>query len=109
MTGHKTVTRRRWKPRQFKAWCWAWDHGRLRHDAWDHVPRVKGARRFGSIELTCRPYLEPLRDMPQEDLSAEGFGGGWALPGGIIGFWEMFGGDLDEPIAVIRFRFVPDP
>ena len=100
LAGRKTVTRRAdWKPATFKRWRNAWDAGKHVHDAYDRLPRV-GGRKVGTLRLTCRPYLEPMRDMPESELEAEG------------GLWETlaeFIGDTDpdQPVPVIRFEFRP--
>ena len=65
LAGEKTVTRR----------AWAASHAAKFHagqlvDAWDHVPRVKGARKVGAIRLTADPVLS--RDYPEDDFAAEG-------------------------------------
>ncbi len=99
LAGVKTVTRRRWKPAQLLRWQRAWDEGRRVHDAWSQLPFVEGARRIGCFRLTCRPYLERLGDMPQSDLAAEG--GLWESKAEFI---ELFGGDLDLEVAVVRFE-----
>ena len=77
-------------------WQKAWDQERRRHKAYDRNPRV-GGRRVGYIELVARPYWEPLGDMPESDLAAEG--GQWST-------LAEFCGDtpLDTPMAVVRFR-----
>ena len=101
LQGRKTVTRRyHWTPGYFAKWQEAWDRGQRRHDAYDKLPR-NGGKRVGYIDLTCRPYLEPLCDMPESDLDAEG--GLWTDKADFIG-----DSDPRRPIPVIRFRFVPE-
>ena len=99
LEGIKTVTRRQWADRTLASWQKAWDEDRLEHKAYDKDPRAKG-RHIGTITLTKRPYLEPLKDMPFSDLEAEG------------GYWDTLeefcdGTDLDTEFAVIRFTFEP--
>lgn len=100
LAGRKTVTRRAgWKPATFKRWQDAWDRQDRLHDAYDRLPRV-GGRKVGTIRLTCRPYLEPMRNMPESDLAAEG--GLWDTLAEFIG-----DSDPDQPVPVIRFAFRP--
>jgi hypothetical protein len=100
MAGRKTCTRRHWSQRTMAAWQKAWDEGRRRHQAWDKLA-YRGGHRRGFIDLTCRPYWEPLRDMPEEDLEAEG-----GLWDSLDEFIDLQGGDPDEVVAVVRFEFV---
>lgn len=99
LSGRKTCTRRRWKPTQMERWQRMWDTGRLVHDAWDKVP-FAGGERIGQIRLTCRPYWEALRDMPESDVEAEG--GLWADKAEFVALF----GDPDEKVAVVRFELV---
>jgi hypothetical protein len=67
VAGHKTVTRRDWKPghaAKFKA-------GQV-VDAYDRNPR-NGGTLVARIELTGDPYLADTWLMPQSDYEAEGF------------------------------------
>jgi len=100
LAGRKTCTRRQWGDRYFGQWVRAWREGRLIHDAWDKLPRA-GGRKIARMELTCEPYRQALRDMPVEDLEAEG--GYWDT---VEEFAELFGGDLDRVVTVVRFRLV---
>ncbi len=66
--GRKTVTRRQWKEhyaQSFKAG--------EKLQAWDKSPRVKGAKRIGTIILTAEPVFERRCDTPDFDFEAEGF------------------------------------
>lgn len=92
----KTVTRRKWKD----STAAKFHEGDL-VDAWDHVPRVKGAQKVGVIRLTADPYKERLGDMPEADLEAEG--GLWASKKEFI---DQFGGDPDLEVWVVRFRLL---
>jgi hypothetical protein len=98
LAGRKTCTRRDWSRIQFERLVRAWDEGRLIHQAWSHLPFVEGAAKGPDIRLTCRPYLEPLCDMPESDLEAEG--GLWATKQEFV---ELFGGDPSREVAVARF------
>ena len=98
LSGRKTCTRRRWAPSHLRQWQRAWDEGRHVHDAWDKSPRCKG-KKVGQFRLTCRPYWERLEDMPEQDLQAEG--GLWAS---VEEFVELFGGNPDQDVAVVRFE-----
>jgi hypothetical protein len=95
--GDKTCTRRQWSQRHMEMWQRAWDQDKHIHDAWDKSPRCKG-KKIGQFRLTCRPYWERLADMPEQDLSAEG--GLWS---GVDEFIELFGGNPDRDVAVVRF------
>lgn len=97
MSGRKTCTRRMWTDRTLRMWQRAWDEGRRRHRARDRSPRFKG-RCLGEFELTAKPERQPLRDMPESDLEAEG--GLWASRQEFI---DLFGGPDLEPV-VIRFK-----
>ena len=99
LEGRKTCTRRRWKERYFQQWVRAWREGRLIHDAWDKLPRAHG-KKVARIRLTCEPYREALKDMPECDLEAEG--GYWSSK---AEFMELFG-DPEEAMVVVRFEVV---
>ena len=67
LAGRKTRTRRDWSD----------DYAKRFHvgdvcQAWDHVPRVKGAKRVGTLRITGLKK-EDLREMPDEDFEKEGF------------------------------------
>lgn len=98
LDGKKTVTRRVWTEKYFEQWKSAWARGDHRHRAYDRSPR-SGGKPIGIIVLTCEPYKERLRDMPIEDLKAEG--GLWASK---EEFMEAFGGP-DVETVVVRFVF----
>ena len=101
MKGLKTCTRRRWSDVQFDRWVKAWREGRHIHQAWDALPFVGGVYRC-DIRLTCEPYKEKLAYMPESDLIAEG--NLWANKNEFI---ELFGGDPEEVVAVLRFLKEP--
>ena len=98
LSGRKTVTRRRWKPRHLAMWQRLWDMGRLEHDAWDKVPYC-GGKKIGRFRLTCRPYLERLADMPESDLAAEG-----GMVETLAEFYWLIGSGPEEQVAVVRFE-----
>ena len=100
LSGRKSCTRRRWSARHYGAWRQAWREGRRDHQAWDKSPRA-GGRRVGTIRLTCEPYKERLADMPEGDVEAEG--GIWESKREFI---ELFGGDPDLAVVVIRFELI---
>ena len=93
----KTVTRRDWKASYMENWQRWYDEGRRLHDAYDQIP-IAGGEKIGEIRLTERPYWEPLREMPAEDLEAEG---------GMVdtkeAFYELVGVPPGQEVAVIRF------
>lgn len=100
--GSKNTTRRIWKPRTLEAWQRAYDNGRLTHTAVNKC-LAYGGHRIGLITLTSRPYLEIVGDMPEEDLIHEG---------GMVKTVDefiatYFNGDRHQPVAVVRFNFVP--
>jgi hypothetical protein len=97
LAGRKNCTRRRWSDRYFRKWVKAWREGRHIHDAYDRLPIVGGTKQ-ADIRLTCEPYRERLGDMPEEDLEAEG--GLWVSKEEFI---ELFGGDPEEVVVVVRF------
>lgn len=68
LAGAKTVTRRTWKPEhaaKFRA-------GDL-VDAWDHVPRVRGARKVATIRILRNPWVQNSRELTEADYVTEGF------------------------------------
>lgn len=100
LSGKKTCTRRRWSERYFRQWVRAWQEGRLVHDAYNRLPRA-GGKKVGEIRLTCEPYWERLRDMPEGDIEAEG--GLWDSREEFI---ELFG-NSEEKVVVVRFELEP--
>lgn len=66
LAGRKTVTRREWEFHYAQSF-----HEGERLQAWNHNPRVKGARRVGIIRLTAKPVLS--NEFPDSDFEAEGF------------------------------------
>ena len=106
LAGAKTVTRREWTEkhaRSFKAG--------EEVQAWSKGPRVKGAKRVGTIRLTAAPYLEESVAAPIEDYDAEGFTylaeHGMTLFGGsrpqdVWDSWMV----SSRPLWVVRFELV---
>lgn len=99
--GRKTVTRRVWKERTSNSWCKAYDEGRLEHKAYSASTFVKGAKQIGKIHLLERPFQQVIKDMPVEELEAEG------------GFWKdktefinlVAEGNENLLVWVVRFEF----
>jgi len=68
LAGAKVVTRRDWDPvhaEHYRA-------GQL-VDAWDRLPRVKGAKRIGTIRVSRPPYRQSSDQTTPEDFHREGF------------------------------------
>jgi len=100
LAGEKTVTRRLWKESHMENFQRWYDEGTRAHDAWDQLP-IQGGEKVAEIRLTGRPYLEPLGEMPEEDLEKEG--------GFADSLEEFFAGwdiDLSEEVAVVRFELI---
>lgn len=66
VAGHKTVTRRGWKPEHAAKF----QSGQV-IDVYDRSPRAKGGK-IGEIALTEKPYLENTGSMPDSDYQQEG-------------------------------------
>ena len=98
LSGKKTVTRRLWSDRHHAMWVRLWDSGRLIHDAWDKLPRA-GGKRIGRFRLSCRPYREPLIDMPEQDLIAEG-----AMCASRDEYYRLIDKSREQIVTVIRFE-----
>ncbi len=97
-SGKKTVTRRDWSQRYFLMWQKWWMDGKRVHTAYDKNPR-SGGKQIGRFELTMLPYHEKLKDMPVEDLLAEG-GMCETRPD----FYKLIGKTEDDIVTVIRFE-----
>ena len=106
VAGAKTVTRREWHPnhaRKFTADALV--------QAWDKTPRVKGARRVGTIRITQAPYIELSTDAPIADFDREGFtfmaNRGLTLFGGMspVDVWRDWH-TTARPLWVVRFELV---
>lgn len=98
LSGKKTVTRRNWKSSHLAKWQQWYDEGKRVHDAWNKVP-FAGGKKVGTFELTERPYLERLSDMPVSDLEAEG-----GMVETLEEFYQLVGLPSDHVVAVIRFK-----
>lgn len=96
--GKKTVTRRTWADKHFRMWQNLWDANKLEHDAWDKIP-IAGGKQIGQFRLTKRPYEEYLKDMPQEDLAAEG-----GMCESLEEYFNFIGQSPDTIVKVIRFE-----
>jgi hypothetical protein len=68
LAGAKTCTRRHWSPSHARKI----QDGQL-VDAWDRLPRVKGARKVATIRITAAPELQSTAQIPDSDWEAEGF------------------------------------
>ena len=68
LAGAKTVTRRTWSPEHAARFT-----AGMLVDAWDHSPRVRGAKKVGLIRITRDPWIQNSRDMVEDDYAAEGF------------------------------------
>lgn len=98
LSGEKTVTRRDWSEKHLEMWQRMWDTDRLEHDAWDNLPRA-GGKKIGRFELTDRPYLEKLIEMPISDLEREG-----GMCETLEDFYQLIGKEPLDSVVVIRFR-----
>lgn len=67
LAGQKTVTRRDWKPQHAARF-----HKGDLCAAYNMSPR-NGGKQVAVIRIARAPYLEPSRDIPDEDWQAEGF------------------------------------
>lgn len=107
LAGRKTVTRREWQESHARSFA----AGEL-VQAWSKSPRVKGARRVGTIRLTAAPYIERTVDIPADDWEAEGFAymtdEGLTLFGGATPaeVWQRWRSDLSTALWVVRFELV---
>lgn len=98
LSGKKTCTRRAWSKAQMGKWLSAWKNDKHVHDAWNKLPFVQGAKKIGKIKLSCKPYWEQLRNMPESDLEAEG-----GMCKTIGEFCSLIGKNPDDIVTVIRF------
>lgn len=98
LSGKKTVTRRSWKMSYFELWQRFFDTGNLIHDAYDRSPRA-GGKPIGKFRLTCRPYMELLRNMQIEDLEAEG-----GMCKTVEEYCRLIGKKPDDFVVVIMFE-----
>ncbi len=98
LSGKKTVTRRDWTDKHLLMWQNFWDTDRLIHDAWDNIP-IAGGKFIGKFRVTTRPYREQLKDMPFEDLVAEG-----GMCSNLDEFYGLIGKSPEDFVAVLRFH-----
>jgi hypothetical protein len=98
----KTVTRRTWKDGHAQKFINAFNQNKL-VKAFDKDVRY-GGKQIGWCRLSCAPYKEPLCDMPQEDLLAEG-----GMCGTIGQFIQQyFDSNSRLEVWVIRFEFIAE-
>lgn len=100
LSGQKTVTRRDWKASHMANWQRWYDEGRYVHDAYDRVP-IAGGCKIAEIRLTERPYWEVLKEMPEDDLRAEG-----GMADSLEQFYDLVGLPPSHEVAVVRFKLV---
>ena len=98
LAGEKWVTRRDWHPNHYRRWCQWWDKGLINHQAYDKVPHA-GGKQIGRFKLTCRPYREKLKDMPESDLQAEG-----GMCKTKEEYYKLIGKKPNDVVTVIRFK-----
>ena len=79
-------------------WRNFWLTGRLIHDAYDKSPRA-GGKYINQFKLTACPYREQLKDMPVEDLIAEG-----GMCSTLEEYYAFIGKTPEDFMTVIRFR-----
>ena len=101
LSGQKTCTRRSFCNCTAQTWLKAYNNGRLVHQAWDKCAFCHLAKKIADIRLTQLIYQERLCDMPESDLEAEG--GLWASKQEFI---DLFGGDSNRVVWVVRFELV---
>lgn len=102
LAGIKTVTRRNWSEITYQRITNSYDNNNRRHYAWTNCSFVPGAKPLGSLELTHRPYLQKLEDMPDEDVYHEG--NLWESKAEFI---KTLGISPNSVLTVVRFEFCP--
>lgn len=68
LAGAKTVTRREWADSHARKFTVG-----MPVQAWDKTPRVKGAKRVGTVKITQSPFQQWSCQAPESDWDAEGF------------------------------------
>jgi len=96
LEGKKTVTRRDWKDR----FTFLMEEGD-RLQAWDKLPRCKGAKKIGELRLTRKPYKQWLHEVTDEDEIKEG-----GLWGSGKAYQKAMG--KDRELWVIEFELLHD-
>lgn len=105
LAGRKTVTRRAWTAK----------HAAIFHagdlcQAWDHVPRVKGAHRVGTIELISDPWWEePSARVPFMEYDREGFSylaERGQFVGELLALWARWRAQGSDGLWVVEFRLI---
>jgi hypothetical protein len=81
-------------------WQRWYDEGRHVHDAYDQIP-IAGGRKVAEIRLVERPYWEALKNMPEDDLEAEG-----GMVDTLEDFYELIDLPPSHEVAVVRFELV---
>lgn len=100
LAGKKTVTRREWKDATISTFIKYFQTGTL-VPAYDKSPR-NGGKVVGFIELTRKPFKQPLFEMSDEDLRMEGFEGL-----AVEKFANEYFVDITKEVWVIQFKFIP--
>ena len=100
LSGRKTVTRRAWKQSHMANWQRWYDEGKHVHDAYDRIP-IAGGSKIAEIRLTERPYWEALKNMPEDDLEAEG-----GMADSLKQFYDLVGLPPSHEVAVVRFELI---
>ncbi len=105
LAGAKTVTRREWAEKHARSFA----AGEL-VQAWNHSPRVKGAKRVGTIRLLEAPFLQSTAGLPASEYEAEGFVYMFQHDLSIDGmtppeFWNRWKSEPRE-LWVVRFELV---
>ena len=106
VAGRKTVTRREWSDNHARKFTPGQPV-----QAWNKTPRVKGARRVGTVRITRSPYREMSDQIPDEDWEGEGFAymeeHGLYLFGGLTPrqVWTLWH-EKPSPLYVVRFEVV---
>lgn len=83
------------------------------HQAWSRTPRVKGARKLGTIRAVQNAFYEPLQMITRAGVIAEGFPGmtvdefiEFFLQEANRGYKGFFPLTADFPISVARFEYL---
>lgn len=106
LAGAKTVTRREWADSHARKFTPG-----LMVQAWNKTPRVKGAKRVGTVRITQSPYREMSDLIPAGDFDGEGFRymteHGLTLFGGMTpdAVWNLWHAE-PRMLWVVRFELV---
>jgi len=105
LSGHKSCTRREWDPVHAEHY-----RAGMVVDAWDRLPRVKGAKRIGTIRVSRPPYRQMSHLTLPEDFHREGFA--WLQRYGttddVVRVSEIWAGWRTHPVDlwVLEFELV---